>query len=91
LCSPRCCAEILEEDLPVAAGDLHSISYFEGELMRDPVFQKNLKILRDNRGEEKYKYYAQHVPDGLSKDDFEAYINLKVLLLAWRGGHRLGC
>ncbi len=76
-----CCGALagsLETDLVEQSGDLHASAYGSQEMGNDPIYRRNLELLRSVRGEERIKYYADRIPDGLSKEDLGDYITLKV-------------
>ncbi len=69
---------MLDKNLVEESGELHQSAYGALEMDHDPVYKKNLALLRELRGDERYRYLAERVPDGLSKDDVEEYFTLVV-------------
>jgi hypothetical protein len=71
-------ASVLDTELLEHAGGLHSNPDSSLCFETDPTYLKNLALLREFRGEERLRYYTEELPEGLSKDDLEEYLTLKV-------------
>lgn len=65
---------MLATDLPEHAGEIHSFPYWDQVMERDPIYQKNLSVLREARGHERYQFILQNMPPGSSKESLDDYV-----------------
>lgn len=72
-------SEVLGQEVLEHAGDIHSYPFTPLVLEEDPLYKRNLSLLRELRGDEKYRLFTTSgAEDSLSKDDFDEYFNMKV-------------
>jgi len=85
-------ARLLDTDLLEHAGELHSMPYHNECVEKLPSYLTSLGVLRESRSDERLALYKAEIPEEVSSDTFEEFIdtNNEFRHVVKRGGASVG-
>lgn len=64
-------------EVPDALGAMHSFAAWDHVMEHDPVYRRNLAALRACRGQQRWNFVVDHMPEGTNREALESYVQDK--------------